>query len=161
MRRIAFSLLFPLLAPLLLTGGVTVMWNPSDPTVGPFPSDFLTAPDPTQKNGLRVNLPLPDCTTAPSDCADIQLLNQLDGFQTAPRVHFTFSGPIDVASVYHAIYYVALDNLTDTSHGSPSLRLPHSPHRPVCWGQGASPTWPPQHARPRRVKRILHRMIPF
>jgi hypothetical protein len=77
----------------------------------------LTTPDSTQKNGTRINLPMPDCTTAPSDCQDVQLINQLDGFQTVPRIRVTFSGPIDVNSIHHAIYYVALDNLTQEEHG--------------------------------------------
>jgi len=110
-------LIFFSFAPLLLSSGVTVNWNPQDPTIGPYPTDVLTTPDSTQKNGMRINLPMPDCTTVPSDCQDVQLINQLDGFQTAPRITVNFSGPIDVSSVHHAIYYVALDNLTQEEHG--------------------------------------------
>ena len=117
MRRVAFALTFSLFAPLLLASGVTVSWNPQDPTIGPYPTDALTTPDSTQKNGMRINLPMPDCTTAPSDCQDVELINQLDGFQTAPRIRVTFSGPVDVNSIHHAIYYVALDNLTQEEHG--------------------------------------------
>ncbi len=106
-----------LLAPLLCAGGVSVVWNPSDPTIGPFPTDFLTISDATQKSGIRVNLPVPDCTAAPSDCQDVQLINQLDGFQTAPRIRVKFSGPIDVNTIHHAIYYVAIKNLTTEEHG--------------------------------------------
>ena len=119
MRRTLFTLTLSLslCAPLLLASGVTVSWNPQDPTIGPYPTDALTTPDSTQKNGIRINLPMPDCTTAPSDCQDLQLINQLDGFQTAPRIRVTFSGPIDVNSIHHAIYYVALDNLTQEERG--------------------------------------------
>ncbi len=117
MRRLAYALTFSLFAPLLLASGVTVMWNPADPTVGPFPTDFLTTPDTTQKSGMRVNLPVPDCTSAPSDCQDAQLINQLDGFQTAPRIRVTFSGPIDLNTMHHAIYYVVLQNMTQEEHG--------------------------------------------
>ena len=119
MRRTLFALTLSLslCAPLLLASGVTVSWNPQDPTIGPYPTDALTTPDSTQKNGIRINLPMPDCTTAPSDCQDLQLINQLDGFQTAPRIRVTFSGPIDVNSIHHAIYYVALDNLTQEERG--------------------------------------------
>ncbi|MGA2131015.1 MAG: Ig-like domain-containing protein [Bryobacteraceae bacterium] len=117
MRRLVFAFIFSLTAPLVMVAGVTVMWNPSDPTVGPYPSDALTIPDSTQKSGMRINLPMPDCTTAPSDCQDVQLINQLDGFQTAPRITINFSGPIDVNSVHHAVYYVALRNLTQEEHG--------------------------------------------
>jgi len=104
-------------APLLLATGVTVSWNPQDPSIGPYPTDALTTPDSTQKSGMRINLPMPDCTTAPSDCQDVELVNQLDGFQTAPRIRVTFSGPVDVHSIHHAVYYVALDNLTQEEHG--------------------------------------------
>jgi pimeloyl-ACP methyl ester carboxylesterase len=121
MRRVAFALTFSLLAslfpPLLLASGVTVNWNPQDPTIGPYPTDVLTTPDSTQKNGTRINLPMPDCNMFPTDCQDVQLLNQLDGFQTAPRITVNFSGPIDVNSIHHAVYYVVLDNLTQEENG--------------------------------------------
>ena len=116
MRRVAFALTFFFFA-LLPASGVTVNWNPQDPTIGPYPTDVLTTPDSTQKNGMRINLPMPDCTTAPSDCQDVELINQLDGFQTVPRITVTFSGPVDVNSIHHAVYYVALDNLTQEEHG--------------------------------------------
>jgi len=119
MRAVLFALTLSLslFAPLLPASGVTVSWNPQDPTIGPYPTDALTTPDSTQKNGIRINLPMPDCTAAPSDCQDVQLINQLDGFQTAPRIRVTFSGPIDVNSIHHAIYYVVLGNLTQEEHG--------------------------------------------
>ena len=117
MRRLAFALSSFIFAPLLLASGVTVNWNPQDPTIGPYPTDALTTPDSTQKSGVHINLPMPDCTTAPSDCQDVQLINQLDGFQTAPRITVNFSGPLDVNSIHHAIYYVALDNQTQEESG--------------------------------------------
>jgi pimeloyl-ACP methyl ester carboxylesterase len=125
MRHFIIALTFFLFIPLLFAGGVTVVWDPSDPTMGPFPTDFLTVPDATQKSGMRVNLPLPDCTTAPSDCQDTQLINQLDGFQTAPRIRVTFSGPIDVNTIHHAVYYIELKNLTTEERGinSPGTML--------------------------------------
>ena len=46
----------------------------------PFPTNLDTKIDLTQLTGLRVALPKPDCTTHPSDCADIDVLNTLDGF---------------------------------------------------------------------------------
>jgi hypothetical protein len=65
----------------------------------PFPSDLLTTPDATQATGLRVDLPLPDCAARPSDCADVAVLNTLDGFNVQPRLSIPFSGPIDVSTV--------------------------------------------------------------
>lgn len=65
----------------------------------PFPSNLLTVPDPTQITGLRVDLPMPDCATNPSDCADVAVLDRLDGFNVQPRVSIPFSGPIDPSTV--------------------------------------------------------------
>ncbi|HSP72130.1 MAG TPA: Ig-like domain-containing protein, partial [Gaiellaceae bacterium] len=65
----------------------------------PFPSNLLTVPDPGQVTGLRVDLPRPDCTTHPSDCADVAVLNRLDGFNVQPRISIPFSGPIDLSTV--------------------------------------------------------------
>ncbi len=49
--------------------------------------------------GLRVNVPLPNCATNPSDCADLTLVNQLDGFNLQPRLSIPFDGAIDVSTV--------------------------------------------------------------
>jgi hypothetical protein len=51
-----------------------------------FPRNLLTVPDSTQVTGLRVKLPKPDCGARPSDCADVDVLNQLDGFNIQPRI---------------------------------------------------------------------------
>jgi hypothetical protein len=65
----------------------------------PFPSNHYTQRDRTQITGLRVSLPQPDCATHPSDCADVAVLNTLDGFNIQPRISIPFSGPIDVSTV--------------------------------------------------------------
>jgi acetyl esterase/lipase len=64
----------------------------------PFPSNRLTVADSTQNTGLRVDLPKPDCAARPSDCSDIDVLNELDGFNLQPRLSIPFDGPIDVTS---------------------------------------------------------------
>jgi len=46
----------------------------------PFPSNLYTVPDASQLTGIHVDLPKPDCSTHPSDCADIDVLDRLDGF---------------------------------------------------------------------------------
>jgi hypothetical protein len=67
----------------------------------------LTTKDRTQLTGLRVNLPMPNCATNPSDCADVAVLNTLDGFNIQPRISIHFSGPIDVSSVSsHTVFLV-------------------------------------------------------
>ena len=65
----------------------------------PFPSNLFTTSDRTQVTGLRVDLPKPDCAVRPSDCADIDVLNALDGFNIQPRISIPFSGPIDLTTV--------------------------------------------------------------
>jgi dienelactone hydrolase len=64
----------------------------------PFPSNLYTVPDATQVTHLRVDLPKPDCAARPSDCADVAVLNTLDGFNVQPRISVPFSGPIDLAT---------------------------------------------------------------
>jgi hypothetical protein len=68
----------------------------------PFPTNLQTVPDPGQITGLRVDLPLPNCATNPSDCADVAVLNRLDGFNVQPRLSIPFSGPIDLSTVSSA-----------------------------------------------------------
>src|SRR5438105_10148310 len=65
----------------------------------PFPSNLYTTPDSTQITGLRVDLPKPDCATHATDCADIAVLDTLDGFNIQPRISIPFSGPIDTTTV--------------------------------------------------------------
>ena len=65
----------------------------------PFPSNLFTVHDQTQLTGVRVNLPQPNCATNPSDCNDVAVLNQLDGFNIQPRISVPFSAPIDPATV--------------------------------------------------------------
>jgi hypothetical protein len=48
----------------------------------PFPSNTYMVADSTQNTGLRVDLPKPDCD--PSDCSDIAVHNELDGFNLQP-----------------------------------------------------------------------------
>ena len=64
----------------------------------PFPSNRYSTPDATQATGLRVDLAKPNCAVRPSDCADIDVLNTLDGFNIQPRISVPFSGPIDLAT---------------------------------------------------------------
>src|SRR4051794_15384722 len=65
-----------------------------------FPSDRWTVRDPAQVTGRRVHLPLRgDCPSRPSDCAELQRLNRLDGFDVEPRVQVSFDRRIDVGKV--------------------------------------------------------------
>jgi len=87
----------------VLAGGVLVQHSP-------FPADALTIPDASQITGKRVNLPLPDCTAQAALCAELELVNQLDGFNLRPRIAVTFSGPIDTSTLRAGIFLMALDH---------------------------------------------------
>ena len=69
------------------------------PDRGPFPSDRFTVADASQLTNRRINLPLPDAASRPSDYADVSVINTLDGFNLQPRLSIPFSGPIDVTTV--------------------------------------------------------------
>jgi hypothetical protein len=73
-----------------------------------FPTNALTVADHAQLTGRRVNLPLPDCTTHPTDCNTVRLLNTLDGFDIDPRLSLTFAGPVDPIAVATRTSVVAL-----------------------------------------------------
>jgi hypothetical protein len=118
LRRGFVTFLLLVMRPVLGWGaGVIVNFDPSTPSVGPFPTDFLTVTDPSQKTALRVNLPLPDCATQPNNCAEANALNQLDGFALQPRISVQFSGAIDPTTLQSGIVLVWLDNLTSDEPG--------------------------------------------
>jgi len=65
-----------------------------------FPSDRWTVRDPAQVTGKRVHLPTAEaCPSRPSDCAELQRLNRLDGFDVEPRVQVSFDRRIEVSRV--------------------------------------------------------------
>ena len=105
-----------LAAPLLAFGaGVSVRMDPSSPATTPFPSDTFTQVDWTQNTFRRVQLPKPNCAVQVSDCADIDVINTLDGFNTQPRITVPFTGDIDLATVTSDTVYLV--NLGDTLSG--------------------------------------------
>src|SRR5207244_3590740 len=88
----------------------------------PFPSDRFTVDDHAQKTGLRVSLPKPDCAIRVSDCADIDVINTLDGVNLQPRLSIPFSGPIDVSTVSsRTVFLVRLSH--HHSHGGDPVGL--------------------------------------
>jgi hypothetical protein len=88
-----------LLTPALALAQTHPLFNLSSSSQSPFPSDRFTAFDTLQLTGLRVNMALPNCATRPSDCADLTLLNQLDGFNLQPRFSVPFDGAIDPSTI--------------------------------------------------------------
>ena len=99
-RLILLALVSSVLVPATAhAAGVAPVFDLTSPSGAPFPSDRYTVADTTQLTGVRVDLPKPNCTVQPSDCADIDVLNTLDGFNIQPRLSIPFTGAIDVASV--------------------------------------------------------------
>jgi hypothetical protein len=97
--------------------GVHVLSDFHNPVRSLFPSDLFTVKDHSQNTGRRVKLPKPSCTDRPSDCADIDVLNTLDGFNLQPRLSIAFDGPIDVSTV--SSQTVFLVSLGSTLPGGP------------------------------------------
>ena len=98
-RTLIFLVAVSLLTPVLALAETHPLFNLQSTTQSPFPSDRFTVFDSQQLTGLRVNVPLPNCATNPSDCADLTLVNQLDGFNPQPRLSIPFDGAIDVSTV--------------------------------------------------------------
>jgi dienelactone hydrolase len=88
----------------------------SQPSGAPFPSNALTVPAPENITGIRVNLPLPDCGALPSECDDLSVVNQMDGFNVQARLAIPFDGPIDPASVNSSTVFLV--QLTAGTHNS-------------------------------------------
>jgi hypothetical protein len=106
-------------APQPQGGPVHALFHLDAPQGGPFPSDRFTVADRTQNTNRRVNLPLPDPVTHPSDYDDTRVLNTLDGFNLQPRLSIPFDGLIDVNSVTSQdVFLVRLgDTLNHHDHG--------------------------------------------
>jgi hypothetical protein len=102
----------------------------------PFPSDLFTVRDGNQLTGLRVALPKPSCVTNPTDCAEIDVLNTLDGFNVDARVSIPFGGTLDLSTIRPDTVFLAdrkgrrvqLERLvwtaaTNTLHANPATYL--------------------------------------
>jgi hypothetical protein len=107
-----------LLSPIAAAAaGVEVLFEIDNPARSLFPSDLFTVRDLSQNTGRRVHLSKPSCTARPSDCADIDVINTLDGFNLQPRLSIAFDGPIDVSTV--SSQTVFLISLGSTLPGGP------------------------------------------
>ncbi|MBY0503423.1 MAG: alpha/beta fold hydrolase [Bryobacteraceae bacterium] len=106
MRLCLLALSCALLAP---AANTRVDFDPRNPEVGPFPTDFLTTPDARQRTGRRVSLPLGECAGRASDCAEITQLNQFDGFNQNARLTLRFTAPIQPETLRDHVYIAWLD----------------------------------------------------
>ena len=110
--RLAFAIACTiLLAPSINAQGpgVQALFTLDAPSGGPFPSDWFTVPDNSQNTHRRVALEAPDCTVHVSECRDLVVINELDGFNIQPRLSIPFSGAIDPATVHsNTVFLVSL-----------------------------------------------------
>ncbi|HEY3442104.1 MAG TPA: Ig-like domain-containing protein [Paludibaculum sp.] len=97
------------LLPVLLFAAIGIAGQDVRVAGDPFPTDRLTLPDDTQKTGRRVNLPLPDCEGRASDCAELAMINQFDGFNVQARASVRFTAAIDPNTLRDGVFYVWLD----------------------------------------------------
>ena len=89
---------------------VHALFGLAQPREGPFPANWYTVDDTSNLTGLRVSLPLPDCSVRPSDCEDVGVLNSLDGFNLQPRISIPFDGEIDTETAKSDnLYLVDID----------------------------------------------------
>ncbi len=93
-------------AGLSLVGGATAAGastaRPTARVLSAFPSDRLTVPDRSQLTGRRVALPVTGCSTSPTTCNELRLIDQLDGFDLDPRLALRFDRAVDPAAVARA-----------------------------------------------------------
>ncbi len=118
MACLRFTLIFALGAGALAAAGTRVLFDPSDPGTGPFPSNTLTVADPAQRSGRRVNMPFPDCQQLANlaACGEVLAVNQLDGFNPQQRVRVRFSGPVDPETLRAGLAIIWLDPLFPGSY---------------------------------------------
>src|SRR2546423_7663763 len=76
------------------------------PTDGPFPADRFTVEDRAQNTCEHLNMPMPidrnghvDCVANKSTCIELGFVNELDGFNTRPRIGIPFDDNIDLKTV--------------------------------------------------------------
>jgi hypothetical protein len=93
-------------------GHVHALFNLDVKMEAPFPSNWFTVADRSNLTNRRINLPLPDCKVYVSDCEDLNVINEVDGFNLQPRLSIPFDGAIDVKSVNSQDVF--LINLGDT-----------------------------------------------
>src|SRR5262245_55061601 len=118
-RIVAIAATVLILVPGLASAAVEALFDLSSTASSPFPSDRFTVDDHDQETGVRVNLSKPDCAARPSDCADIDVINTLDGFNLQPRLSIPFSGAIDVSTVSSQTVFLVRLGHRNGHHGDP------------------------------------------
>lgn len=105
-RALLSALMFTLTSSAWAQVPVHARFDLASVSGAPFPTDLYTIADPRNRTGRRVNMPLPDCSTRPSDCNDLAVVNTMDGFNLLPRISIPFDGPIDPNTATSATVYL-------------------------------------------------------
>jgi len=95
---------------LVLPAQTRVLFDPGNPEVGPYPTDFLTVADARQKTGRRLAI-LPPAAPEISTLIEYNVMNDYDGFDPAARATVRFSGRIQPESLRAGVQFVWLDSL--------------------------------------------------
>jgi hypothetical protein len=108
-RSFVFIFFALLLTPdYLPAAGVKVQFDPSRIEIGPFPTDYLTAPATNTRTARRVRLPMPpDCAAEPNTCQERWLANDFDGFALQARIRVRFSGAVNPATLADGVFLIA------------------------------------------------------
>jgi hypothetical protein len=110
-------LVFPALP--LEAAGVSVKFDPSKPEIGPFPTDYLTAPATNTRTARRVRMPQPTgCAARPNACQEAWLLQDFDGFHVQSRVRVSFSAAINPDTLKAGVFLVARELLVAGERGA-------------------------------------------
>ena len=124
----------------------------------PFPTNLLTVSRPDPAHGPARRPAAARLRARPSDCADVAVLNTLDGFNVQPRLSIPFSGPIDVSTVSSDTVFLADSSRRAAGSGStrssgsrPRTRC--TPSRTSCSRQGTTLRARRHRRRPGRGRR--------
>ncbi|HEU5234480.1 MAG TPA: Ig-like domain-containing protein [Terriglobales bacterium] len=100
------------------SNAVQPLFDLKEMTSSPFPSDRFTVFDMTENTGLRVALPKPtDCVANLTECVELDLVNELDGFSVRPRISIPFNDAIDYSTVNSSnIFLISLGNTLVDGH---------------------------------------------
>jgi hypothetical protein len=111
----------------ILAAEVTVRFEPTSLSIGPFPNNALSIKDNKQQTGIRIDLPAMESTcsdmAAISVCSNRDLLNQLDGFSVNPRLMVCFSAAVDLTTLKNNISILPVYGQPGYTNPGPAIKV--------------------------------------